>query len=1170
MALPSLATSREDAARPPPAESLPEAQSIGTAEWHSDSLAFTLQFVSPPTGAPPPQGSPPRPGTRRTPAATAAAPASATATSSSAGPAAAPRAAGRGAPRGRLAYCMSKAEEGARDKVLAPAIPAEDGGESGGLGEAEGSALPERRRPETARPRPGPATAERGRERSVSAQRRVEEAAAEEQRQHEDASRVGKFTTVEVALHCFRDELSEIIRQELQASSASLQKYVTGALGKACAEIRKEADVTQIGRQVADNTAWIMNLLDEVIACKKASDVAPVVGAMKLLHTKIQEVQEGMDFAGVRQAVDDARHSVDFGPVLRALAASEEGTVADLGALRADVEGLLERVEADGAKLAEECREAREAQEREFDFVREAFRRLGGQQELDTSEIRRDVQHLCTQQSSEFAVLSDAVSQMRGQQECDVSVIRDDLARSFALQESAASDAMRELGALQARVERDASELRDGVAQIYAKQGQDAADHAEALGRVLSEGETSAAKIRDDLRHLLELEETSASELRDDFKKLTMQHETAASEGREDSRRLHLQRETDHGELRECMRKLAAHASETSDGVTEELERVMGQGQAHFSEISDLLRTFKSQMDTDVADLRDEVRKARTQVDFSPVLDVVRRGVSGVLEEVGEIKHNVDFGPVLRAIEKSKVHVDLAPVTAAVEATRSKLDGDLGNMLREVRKFASDLEPKRIAEVIHSKKLEVDSTEVLHAIHDKRCNADVSEVLQRMSKQDEGRRGDCAQVLEAIRDNRPPPVDLNEVLRAVRNHRPEVDFSEVLEAIRESRPAPVDLSAVLQAIRDLRPSVDLAEVADVLREATQAVREAKEPLEAWQAQRRRGGTEGDAADVAEKIARSKLGGDVASVLEQLHQVRTEMALSPIRSAIAPLRLAIEDERRSANDANPVLDAIRDATRRNSLDLSALLEETRKIKRGVDEARTVDLSPVLKEIRTSMATVRAEVDLSPVLQAIARAPPPRVDNSEVLEAVRRCAAQASIQPVVDAIRNIKVEVDNSQVLDAVAATRMEAFQLKELIFKQGATAPRRVPDMLPSESPPGEGTPPLGGDYCVSPATVLEEIYRLKSEFLPMVRELLAQTSTDVVLEDLRQLHAEVGDLKNLDFSPIVRALRDKAPTVDLSGVLGEIAKVQRDVQQLRSDLVRASQAAAAASGAQRR
>lgn len=57
---------------------------------------------------------------------------------------------------------------------------------------------------------------------------------------------------------------------------------------------------------------------------------------------------------GVRQAVDDARHSVDFGPVLRALAASEEGTVADLGALRADVEGLLERVEADGAKLAEE------------------------------------------------------------------------------------------------------------------------------------------------------------------------------------------------------------------------------------------------------------------------------------------------------------------------------------------------------------------------------------------------------------------------------------------------------------------------------------------------------------------------------------------------------------------------------------------------------------------------------------------------------------------------------------------------------------------------------------------------------------------------------------------------------------------------------------------------
>lgn len=50
--------------------------------------------------------------------------------------------------------------------------------------------------------------------------------------------------------------------------------------------------------------------------------------------------------------------------------------------------------------------------------------------------------------------------------------------------------------------------------------------------------------------------------------------------------------------------------------------------------------------------------------------------------------------------------MDLAPVTAAVEATRSKLDGDLGNMLREVRKFASDLEPKRIAEVIHSKKLE--------------------------------------------------------------------------------------------------------------------------------------------------------------------------------------------------------------------------------------------------------------------------------------------------------------------------------------------------------------------------------------------------------------------------------------------------------------------------------
>ncbi|CAE7572798.1 unnamed protein product [Symbiodinium natans] len=398
------------------------------------------------------------------------------------------------------------------------------------------------------------------------------------------------------------------------------------------------------------------------------------------------------------------------------------------------------------------------------------------------------------------------------------------------------------------------------------------------------------------------------------------------------------------------------------------------------------MQRFSAEMSANFALLRADVAKRTCDVDFTQVLEAIhaqkqvkldldfstitsaiqanKADLSEVLRAIREHKPDVDFTSVFAAIDAKKVDVDFAPVMAAIDA--AKVHVDFSPVLAAIDAKKVDVDFSSVIAAVDAKKVDIDFSAVLDAIREHKPDIDFSPVIAAIDAKKIDVDLDLSSAVTASSDAAKLDVDFSEVLQAIREHKPKVDFSPVIAAIDAkkvdvdvdlssviasigARKLDVDFSEVLQAIREQKPAVDLSSVVAAV-DAKKVDVDLSEVLKAINEKK----CDVDFTQVLQAIREQKL--DVSPVLAAIDAKKLDVDLSQVKVDvdISAIMTAIEANKPDAHFSE-VLQAIRDVTL--DVDFSEILKEIRNIK--VD----VDISQVLQ-------TLREHTDPRPILDAIA--------------------------------------------------------------------------------------------------------------------------------------------------------------------------------------------------------
>ena len=195
--------------------------------------------------------------------------------------------------------------------------------------------------------------------------------------------------------------------------------------------------------------------------------------------------------------------------------------------------------------------------------------------------------------------------------------------------------------------------------------------------------------------------------------------------------------------------------------------------------------------EVDFSEVLKAIRENKPELDLSPLLQVIAAhkpevALSTVLDAITASKSEVDFSEVLKAIRESRPEPDLSPWLQAIAAHTPEVDRS--GVLDAIKATSCEVVFSRILRAIHDSKPQVDFSPVLYAIAGSKSESAVAESSKAAihSKQEI----DFAPVLRDI------AADLSTVRDDIKTSRSDVDFSEVLKAMRESKPEP-DLSPLL-------------------------------------------------------------------------------------------------------------------------------------------------------------------------------------------------------------------------------------------------------------------------------------------------------------------------------------------------------------------------------------
>jgi len=175
-------------------------------------------------------------------------------------------------------------------------------------------------------------------------------------------------------------------------------------------------------------------------------------------------------------------------------------------------------------------------------------------------------------------------------------------------------------------------------------------------------------------------------------------------------------------------------------------------------------------------ELLDEIRKVKSEVDFTPVLDELGKGdqrANELLGEVHRVKTEIDFFPVLDEVRrmkdalKAKPTLDLSGVTDSVKQLKTDLVAEMrktknDGVIEAIRKFKTDVEPRSV-------KAEVDLTSVVQAIQKLKEDLPFSKVIEEIGRSKTDLQpvlARAARILEELRKGRSDV--LNELNRGVR------------------------------------------------------------------------------------------------------------------------------------------------------------------------------------------------------------------------------------------------------------------------------------------------------------------------------------------------------------------------------------------------------------------
>jgi len=192
------------------------------------------------------------------------------------------------------------------------------------------------------------------------------------------------------------------------------------------------------------------------------------------------------------------------------------------------------------------------------------------------------------------------------------------------------------------------------------------------------------------------------------------------------------------------------------------------------SQVAEELNSLRAEVR--IPELIDEIRKVKSEVDFTPVFNELSKGdqrASELLGEVHRVKTEIDFFPVLDELRrtkdalKAKPTLDLSGVTEAVRLLKGELIQEMrktknDGVLEAMRRFKTDIEPRSV-------KAEVDLTSVVQAVQKLKEDLPFPKVLEEIGKSKTDIQpvlARSARILEELRKGRNDV--LNELSRGVR------------------------------------------------------------------------------------------------------------------------------------------------------------------------------------------------------------------------------------------------------------------------------------------------------------------------------------------------------------------------------------------------------------------
>jgi hypothetical protein len=192
------------------------------------------------------------------------------------------------------------------------------------------------------------------------------------------------------------------------------------------------------------------------------------------------------------------------------------------------------------------------------------------------------------------------------------------------------------------------------------------------------------------------------------------------------------------------------------------------------SQVAEELNSLRAEVR--LPELLDEIRKVKSEVDFTPVLDKLGKGDQRAIELLGEVrrvKTEIDFFPVLDEVRrmkdglKGKPTLDLSGVTDSVRQLKTDLVAEMrktknDGVIEAIRKFKTDVEPRSV-------KAEVDLTSVVQAIQKLKEDLPFPKVMEEIAKSKTDLQpvlSRSARILEELRKGRSEV--LNEMNRGVR------------------------------------------------------------------------------------------------------------------------------------------------------------------------------------------------------------------------------------------------------------------------------------------------------------------------------------------------------------------------------------------------------------------